>query len=164
MGFKGVLIDLGMSAGQAIIDGAKSYFSPLSPLSIVGSLASAFGSKKPTGNREVSFEPDPEDPLSHRDRGYLLAQHLLDLMQKLHALITYHHSPPEDYGVDWDGLSGRSKVPDRDIRYFLNGFADLDNQFRKESSGITKLARNAAKPAIKVSIPRPHVASDQRQT
>lgn len=160
---RGAWIDLGMSAGQAIIEGAKDYLAPLSPLSMVEGLFSMFSPRKQSEHHDSPDEPELDDPLSHRDRGYLFAQKLLDLVQKLRVLVTDETSNLNAHGIDWTGLSGQSGIRKRDIRYFLNAFNDLDKGFSKETSTVTKQVRHAVTPAKRVAEDIDKMARSERE-
>jgi hypothetical protein len=153
----GVWVDLAMDAAGAAIDGVKHYLSPLSAFS---SISNAFSSARGSGAAAPEVVSDPQDPLASRDPGYGLAQSLQVIVHELRALITYEFGPSDWHGIDFDGLAG-SGEPQKDIRYFLDGFGNLTKKYSNEKSTITLQAFRAAQPAQKVSLRNDVVDLDQ---
>ncbi|KAI0191872.1 hypothetical protein F4808DRAFT_381415 [Astrocystis sublimbata] len=145
---RGIWADLGRSAASMVNMTASIYLDPVS--SVMDLFSRAFEPPEEEATKVPAFEPDPKDPLHHRDIGYALAQGLQEYLYKLQAALISQNGVAEYCGVDWDGLRGDAQT-ERNIVYIWNGFQALASQFAKEQSPVAKQVRVAVRPGEKVA-------------
>ncbi|KAH7121635.1 hypothetical protein EDB81DRAFT_872900 [Dactylonectria macrodidyma] len=149
----GTWTDLGVKAGEAIVDTAMGMLNPFSGFSF------SLGWGKESKTHQEHYVPDPHDPIGQQDAGYVLADRLLNVVHGFAELLTL--GPERLNGVDWDRLTGRSDNYGG-ISYISQAMSSTVAQFHKERSGVTTQVRRAIVPADLVATEIRKIIRDER--
>ncbi|KAH8897995.1 hypothetical protein GQ53DRAFT_818244 [Thozetella sp. PMI_491] len=149
---RGVMTDLGATAGEAIISTFKALASPFSGFDFNLSWGKS-------DENQQHYTPDPHDPMSAQDAGYAFAGRLLDPINALADLLT--RGPDETRGVDWERLAGRME-PKFAVRYFQSHVAEIKHQFSREQSKVARTVRQVLKPTEDVAATIREIVRDER--